>query len=304
MPAEQYPVFIGGLDRTGKTRLRLMLSAHPRLSFTRRTYLWPRFYQRFGDLAQPQNLDRCLERILKQRSIQALRPDAEQIRREFQMGEPSYARLFALFHQQYARANGKARWGEQLGNIEKYARPIYAAFPEARIIHMVRSPIERYEGTGRKGRLSSTPGWSAARWLESIRLAHTNLQAFPGRYRVVRYEDLLHRPEKTLRHICAFIGEQYLPEMLGPENWVRAADREDQLELKDYEKTQPLPSGRSIAFLQAVAGKPMRDHGYTPQPVHLELRDRIALYLLDYPFNLAGMLLWYTLGSRQAAKPA
>ena len=103
------PIFIGGLDRSGKTLLRLSLSAHPNLALTRRTYLWPRFFNRYGDLSRGDNFERCLRAMLQRKPIQVLQPDAERIRREFWQGEASYARLFALLHQHYAERQGKPR---------------------------------------------------------------------------------------------------------------------------------------------------------------------------------------------------
>ena len=37
----------------------------------------------------------------------------------------------------------------------------------------------------------------------------------PAAYLVVRYEDLVSNPERELRRICALLGEEYSPAMLG-----------------------------------------------------------------------------------------
>ena len=78
---DQSPVFIGGLAHSGKTLLRLMLLTQPHLSISRGTKMWNRFYYEFGDLNQPQRFERCLEAMLKNKQIQAFRPDANRIRR-------------------------------------------------------------------------------------------------------------------------------------------------------------------------------------------------------------------------------
>ena len=61
-----------------------------------------------------------------------LKADPKRIRREFWEGQASYARLFGLIHMQNAESNGKRRWGDELGLIERYADEIFAAFPRAR----------------------------------------------------------------------------------------------------------------------------------------------------------------------------
>src|SRR5206468_10786363 len=114
--------------------------AHPALELTRHTDLWGRCHERSGDLARTDNLDRCLAAMLADERARTLQPDAERIRREFLEGPRSYARLFGLFHQHHAERAGKRRWGERLAFVERYAAPIFEAFPTARMIHMIRDP--------------------------------------------------------------------------------------------------------------------------------------------------------------------
>ncbi|HEY7617816.1 MAG TPA: sulfotransferase, partial [Terriglobales bacterium] len=211
---ENGPIFIGGLDRSGKTLLRRMLSRHPRLSLTRKTYMWSRFYNQYGDLAQPENLERCLQAMLQQKTIQAFEPDVDRIRREFGEGPATYERLFALFHKHNAERLGKPRWGDQLKLVERFAETIFAAYPDAKMIHMVRDPRDRYAAAFAdipRGKKTKRPdwraGWSVARWLYSARLAEHNRKSFPERYLVLHYEALMLDPGKTLRIVCDFLGE-------------------------------------------------------------------------------------------------
>src|SRR5215510_13660774 len=111
------PIFIGGLSASGKTQLRLVLGAHPELSMTRRTYLWSRYYGRFGTLARDENVDRCFAALASDRDVQQLHPDWNRLRTEFAGGSGSYARLFSMLHEQHAAQEGKRRWGDQLRDV-------------------------------------------------------------------------------------------------------------------------------------------------------------------------------------------
>jgi len=314
---EAGPIFIGGLSFSGKTPLRLMLSSHPHIALTRRTYMWPRYYGRYGDLSRPENFERCLAAILRYKHTQALRPDPARIRREFWQGAPTYARLFELFQQHYAERLGKPRWGDQLGFIERYADPIFAAYPTAKMIHMIRDPRDRYQAAitssqHRKGKV----GWDTARWLQSVGLAKRNRQRYPDRYRIVRYETLVAQPEQTLCEICAFIGEAFVPAMLTlPEltaNAIRFGDDEDDRprdkpELRAVSATSNGGSGkamskREIAFTQAYAGRDMLALGYTLEPIRLSLYDWLLFCFVDWPANQTGVVAWHALGARQAAR--
>ena len=208
------PVFIGGLAFSGKTPLRIALSAHSHLHLTRRTAMWSTYYERFGDLSDPANLHRCLSEMLSDPGVASLEPDRLDVERRFAAGPPTYARLVAAVHQQHAERQGKARWGDQMGMIEQYADRVLSSYPAARMIHMIRDPRERYRAAAHVHRqLPGKLGWETARWRHSAQLALRNRRRFPERYRVLRYERLCADPEAALREMCAFIGEDYEPTM-------------------------------------------------------------------------------------------
>ena len=210
------PIIIGGPDRCGKTLIRSVLAAHPNIAIPDvGSNMWTYFYGQFGDLGRSVNFERCLAAMLRYKHVRFLKPDANRIRREFRQGQPTYGRLFALFHEHYAERQGKPRWGDQTGLVERYADAVFAAYPTAKMIHMVRDPRDRYEASlarwpNGKGRT----GGATARWLYSVGLAKRNQKRYPDRYWVVQYETLVRQPEVTVRAACAFLGEQYTPAML------------------------------------------------------------------------------------------
>jgi hypothetical protein len=281
----QGPVFIGGLAHSGKTLLRRMLSVQPHLALSRRTKMWDRFYNQFGDLSQPQQFERCLATMLQNKQIQAFAPDAARIREAFWQGEASYARLFALFHAQNAARLGKTRWGEQLGFVERLADPIFEAFPTAKMIHLIRDPRDR--DTAVKSRTKhrhGKTGWATAKWIYSASLTRRNQQRYPDRYLVVRYESLLTHPEQTLRQICAFLDEPFLPEMLAV-----LAEKETAVSAKTPFTSL---SNQEIAFTQTYARQHMLAFDYPLAAPNFSLRERLSFYLLNWPANRASMAAW------------
>ncbi len=290
---EQEPIYIGGLSHSGKTLLRRLLSVQPNLVILRKTKMWDRFYNQFGDLRRPQNFERCLAAMLQNKQVQSLAPDEARIRREFWQGTPSYARLFALFHTHHAERLGKTRWGVQLGFVERLADPIFAAFPQAKMIHMIRDPRDRNTAVKsitqhRRGKT----GWSTACWLYSVGLAWRNQKRYPNNYLVVRYESLIANPEETLRQICAFLGEPFVPEMLSVMNEVDTA----------VSPTTPSLTKQEIAFTQSVARRHMLAFGYRPTTPQLSLRDWLQFYLVDWPANWAALAFWSVFKARSIGK--
>ncbi|MCB0190943.1 MAG: sulfotransferase [Anaerolineae bacterium] len=297
--ASRGPIFIGGLAHSGKTELRLLLSSHPNISLTRRTYMWTRFYNRYGDLGSPDNFERCLTAMLSEKHVQVLEPDPIRIRREFWQGLPTYARLFALFHDHYASRVGKVRWGDQLGFIEHYADPIFAAYPEAKMFHMIRDPRTRYQSTKslsrqRKGKV----GWDTGRWLYSVSLAKRNQRLYPNQYKVIQYESFALQPEQTLRDVCAFIGEDYVTAM---RTVIEATSLGDKQGDGLYSEFELEANSREITFVQTYARHDMLACGYSPEPIQLSCSDRLLFYCVDLPINWAGMMAWHTLKNRRLA---
>jgi sulfotransferase family protein len=314
------PIFIGGPDRSGKTLLAAILGSHSEIAISAvGSNMWTFFYGQFGDLADDRNLDRCLAAMLGYRHVRFTEPDGERIRRDFVAGERSYARLFALFQEQHAERLGKPRWGDQTGLVERYADQIMAAYPGVRMIHMIRDPRDRYEASlalWPKGR--GRVGAACARWRYSVDLADRNRRRFGDRYLVVRYEDLVTRPEDTAREVSSFVGTEFEPQMLelrGMPSYRAKLEASVRNAGGDPEAAGVLISPafiggyrgriqpRELAFMQGRLGKRMVAHGYRLDPIPMAVRERLHYLLLDLPLNLARMYGWQGLETIQHHAP-
>ncbi len=307
--AQDGPIFIGGTSRSGKTWMRFMLSSHPNLAVSRRTNLWTRHEGRYGDLSQEANLDRCLDALLRSKHVRLLNPDPQRLHREFRQGSPTYARLFALLHEHYAQAMGKARWGDQSEGIEACAERVFAAYPSAKLIHMVRDPRDSYEAVrtrtaeGAAGRRGI--GGATAAWRDSVRLAQRNARQYPERCLIVQYETLMLRPEETLRNVCTFIGEAFDPAMLAmdevPRFQTTTAAGQSPLSTAYIGRYRQALSPREIAFIQLYAGRELGEYGYQLDTLRLSLPDRLSFWLADWPANWLRAVAWRRLATGPAA---
>ena len=120
-----------------------LLEAHPNIAMTRRTNFWTLYLNQFGDLGRAENFERCLAEMMAFRRMQIFCPDPHRLRREFERGEKSYTRLFELLQIQRAERLGKTRWGDKSLNSERFAGAILAAYPGAKMIHIIRDPRDR-----------------------------------------------------------------------------------------------------------------------------------------------------------------
>ena len=309
------PIFIGGPDRCGKTLLAAILGSHSQVAIPIvGSNLWTYFAGQFGDLADDENLDRCLRAIGAYKHARFLRPDLERVRRELRAAEPTYARLFALIHEQFAERAGKPRWGDQTGLIERYADRILLAYPGATMIHMLRDPRDRYEasiamwpdGRGRAGA-------AAARWGYSARLARRNIRRYPDRYRIVRYEDLVRDPERTVHGVTTFLGLDWEPSMLemaDAPTYRRklAGDRDVPPRTRVISSDHVggyrgrIPAGEQ-RFLEFALGTEMDRYGYERDDPRLRGRAKVMYWAWTLPSNACRMIGWLALESVQHRFP-
>jgi hypothetical protein len=296
-------VFVAGLERSGTSLMYALLASHPQIAMTRRTNLWTHFYGQYGDLGDDTDLDRCLDTMMRYRRLVKLRPDPERLRREFRAGERTYGRLFALLCQQHAEQLGKPRWGDKSLDTERYARPIFDAYPEARILHLIRDPRDRFASSlTRWQRRRGGIGVGTAEWLASARLALRNARDHPGAYQPIRYETLVSAPEVTLRQVCDFIGEPFAPEMLSMQGAPEFAGRGSNssygqrtpgaITTTSVGRFRDVLSPRQIAFVQWLARDEMAHFGYEPDPVPLPVLGRVQFALETVPVENARLLAW------------
>ncbi len=294
------PVFVCGADRSGTSLVFALLASHPNLSMVRRTNMWRWFHGRFGDLSDPQNLDEAIDTLSRYRRLAVLDPDWSRIRSELGAGEPTYGRLFELMHRHRAEKLGCPRWGDKSLHSEHFADTMFAEFPDARVIQLVRDPRDRYASIFK--RYDSARGdviGATGRWLASARAAERNRNRYQGRYLVVRFEDLLHDPVPVTNHICDFIGEDFVPEMLtmaGTPEHSRGNSSFGDLPANTI-STAPIGRWRTVlepadvAAIQLVAGRTMTRFGYSLERAALPGSERLR-FVARMPHHAGRLATW------------
>jgi hypothetical protein len=281
--------------------MRMILAAHPHLAFSHRANMWTSYYNRYGDLNQADNLKRCLADMLESKHIRNLISDLPRLKLDLETDSVSYGSLFALIHRQYAAKMGRIRWGDQTEFIERYADQIFTAYPNARIIHMLRDPRDRFEAIKHKFHRRGGLGVATARWKISAMLAQKNQSKYPDQYKVICYETLVTNPNTTLYETCEFLGEEFFIEMLRLGNEARFAKSESD----DAEETSgPLTAKyigcyrnrlhpREVEYIQQQAGSLMRAFNYSLEPIHFSWTERMRYHLWDETINSLYRFSWH-----------
>lgn len=298
------PILVTGADRSGTTLLYALLASHSNISMVRRTNLWRWFYGSYGDLSDPANLDRCLATMMRYPRLRVLHPDPDEIRDAFARRDPTYGQLFSVAHEQQAARRGKRRWGDKSLHTEHHAHEIFSELPEARILHMVRDPRDRYASIVRRyDDRGKGVGAAMGRWLASVRVGHHNVRRFGDeRYRLVRYETLARSPEITMSAICDFVGEPYEPTMLEMRGVHDASDcagnssfepiGSGEISTGSIGRFRSILTARTTASVQMIAGRWMTVHDYPKEPIDLSASDRTRLWVGDLPIQAARTAGW------------
>jgi hypothetical protein len=105
-----------------------------------------------------------------------------------------------------------------------------------------------------------------------------------------------------MREICDFIGEKYTPEMLtmrGAENFRDEGGNSSfeqhtpgTISTSSVGRYRKYLTPRSIAFIQAAAGREMHSLDYALDDVHLPGREQLLFAALDMPLNSARLNAW------------
>jgi len=131
--------------------------------------------------------------------------------------------------------------GEKDPRLIDYLPQVKRAFPEARIVHVVRDPRDVL-----LSRMNAD--WSAGRpdWLhvltyraQIVRGRKQGRRSFRGQYMELRYEDLLADPERVLREVTDHVGVSYSDAMLDFQDSAEELVDEDERSWKE-ETTGPL----------------------------------------------------------------
>jgi hypothetical protein len=138
---------------------------------------------------------------------------ADDVRTWLAARPPSLAALLESLTAQRAERRGVRRWVEKTPRHLEVPELIMATWRGARIVRIVRDPRDAAVSLTRVpfGTPSLLTNLSV---LARMNEAAADFYREPRQSLTIRYEDLVADPERELRRVCAFVGEEYEPAML------------------------------------------------------------------------------------------
>ena len=208
-------VLIVGLAHSGKTEVRRIVETSDRVHATRRVRHWAHIANTPGDpLASADLLD----------SASFVRHDGSPVSSDLDLSEvlttwrslegPTFGGMLALLHHEEATRHGAEIWCAQVNRIESLIERILVELPAIKVVHTIRDPRDGL-GVSRRSGIVGRRGWDLASWELSARVAVASRDRHPGRYMIVRWEDLVASPQS----VCGSLGQFVGAELTVPDDW-------------------------------------------------------------------------------------
>ena len=218
------PIFIVGSGRSGTSVLTWAIGQHPNVHVVPETYWitaiashlhglhkiggttdsahFSRYNVEFGDFAEGlgYGIDRIARESFRKRFPSALKPK----------GGMSYLR---------SEDEPKQRWVDGTPANSPYASVIAQIFPEAKFIHLIRHPedvFRSWAGLSWRAPEFKKPIALLKHIYHSQRSGYLAEAAFMDRSMRLFYTDMVRQPERTMKPVARFIGEDYSPFMAEP----------------------------------------------------------------------------------------
>jgi len=189
--------------------------------------------------------------------------------------------IWAAFLRAYADKQGRPIMGEKTPAHLAYVDTLLAWFPDGRVIHMIRDPRAVFVSDlrRRRGKLRKPYSWIARipGLLSATILVQTTLvwrgaarrhavydKKYPGRYRLVRFEDVVRTPDETLGALFRFLGVEAPPDPTNVKVMARGFKWGDEgLDAGAADRWRSQIGAVSNQWLRFFLGSYMRRFGYT-----------------------------------------
>ncbi len=169
--------------------------------------------------------------------------------------------------QLFAERQGKKMWGDKTPELNFHIGEILQLFPHAKFIHLVRDP--RPNARSLHKRQLYPLSLAAQHWydINSLACAQRDLLG-SERFMLLKYEDLVERPEESMQAVCSFLGLAFAEDVLDPgkNRSTRVADAyvAPVLSKERLISWREEMDEQEIKKVEKVAAGLMRDFGYEP----------------------------------------
>ncbi len=219
--AENSPIFIGGLHRSGTSLVRAVVGSHHDIAlFPWDLPLWTYFYPKYNKTPLTfSDIEKCVEEILKHEKMLYIQIEKDEILQRIRVNAgdkpANFGHVCSGLLEVYASNVGRKRWGLKNPLSELYFEDILRYFPNTKFVHVLRDPrdVAVSHRSKRHDPFGYIPLKHIMHWKSSYRLAQTNTNKHPGHYITIQYEKLVSEPNPVIEELSRFLGVEVTDSM-------------------------------------------------------------------------------------------
>ena len=213
------PVFIVSAPRSGSTLLRLIMDAHPNIAIPPPCWLFELVFPylfSYGDLSEKSNFESLIEDVLETPTIKnwPIKFSVQELSNE--VPERTFGALVDAMHRQYARSQGKGRWGEKSPRDCFWIDEIRQNYPDAQFVHIIRDGRDQAIDIAESPTLMPFNIYAGAEmWRLFVSAVLDSANSLDKQnYYEIHYEKMCAEPENQIRQLCEFLKEDFDESML------------------------------------------------------------------------------------------
>ncbi len=214
------PLFIIGTERSGTNLLRLILDCHSNIAVPHPPHIMKNFFKlepSYGDLSQDAHFRRLIRDVVTLVELHpypwGLKIDPQRIFCEAK--DRNLISIFLAVYDQYRDNAHKRRWGCKSTFMINHVALVRHYHPHAQFIYMVRDGRDVTVSAQKTIFNHYNVYYIAQLWKKEQQLGLYWLHKLSQEsLYLLKYEDLLNDPQKTVNALCAFLNEPYENTML------------------------------------------------------------------------------------------
>lgn len=217
--------FLFGMPRSGTTLLAQCLGAHPDLVIPHETdFIIPLGFL-FDRIRDPALGRQMIEQLILNSPAFAGSLgeflDTDAVRAAVHDSDYHPAAILRSLYARVAAAAGAKLAGDKSPNDINFARILVktgALAPDFKILHIVRDIRDLMVSLNRTGWVAELDRYFPRLWCHNNLYLQALFGDDPARYLCLRYEDLVEDPANEVGRACDFLGVDFQPEQLAPQN--------------------------------------------------------------------------------------
>lgn len=221
------PFFILGNPRSGTSLFRIMLDSHPNIVVPPECGFIEWLFEKYKDWKLTEGFEPFLNDLFETRKFETWKFDKDFLRIELNKSLPNtYQNLCGEVYMAYGKYmnSDPIKWGDKNNYFIHKLKKLDEIFPYAKYIHIIRDGRDvavsyrqvnsaaiksKYKPT-----LPNTIKEIALEWKRNVNIIQEFLSNKEDNSLIIKYENLLNNPSKTLNNVTEFLNIRYDDKML------------------------------------------------------------------------------------------